>query len=140
MRNNEEDFLLYDDGAYVILPQRREPCYVPEDAWAILTDYMAEREQHPSLFYNRRGGRLNSMYISRMMKKYCGRAGIKQYSAEAVRNCCAFNMFAYGASEGQVAGQMGRTEIQIRRYKGVSYRGNLRKKANDLVKMRIEKP
>ena len=138
--NNEEDFLLYDDGAYVILPQRREPCYVPEDAWAILTDYMAEREQHPSLFYNRRGGRLNSMYISRMMKKYCGRAGIKQYSAEAVRNCCAFNMFAYGASEGQVAGQMGRTEIQIRRYKGVSYRGNLRKKANDLVKMRIEKP
>lgn len=138
--NGEEDFMLYDDGAYVILPQRREPCYIPEDAWMILTDYMAQREQHPSLFYNKRGGRLNSMYISRMMKKYCSRAGIKQYSAEAVRNCCAFNMFAYGASAEQVAGQMGRTEIQIRRYKGISYRGNLRKKANDLVKMRIEKP
>ena len=75
-----------------------------------------------------------------MMKKYCSRAGIRTYSSEAVRNSCAFNLFAYGATAGQTAAQMGRTELQIRRYKGISYRGNLRKKANDLVKMRIEKP
>lgn len=138
--NGEEDFALYDDGAYVFLPRRREPCYIPEDAWEILKEYMAAREPHSSLFYNRRGRRLNGMYISRMMKKYCAAAGIRSCSAEAVRNCCAFNLFSYGASSRQVAGQMGRTEIQIRRYRGLSYQGNLRKKANDLVKMRIEKP
>ena len=101
---------------------------------------MAERERHPSLFYNRRGNRLNSMYISRMMKKDCMAAGIRGVSAEAVRNCCAFNLFAYGASAAQTAAQMGRTGLQIRRYRGFSYQENLRKKANDLVKMRIEKP
>lgn len=138
--NGEEDFMIYDDGIYVIPAQRREPCHIPEDAWAILKEYMEGREAHPSLFYNKRGGRLNTMYISRMMKKYCSRAGIRTYSSEAVRNSCAFNLFAYGATAGQTAAQMGRTELQIRRYKGISYRGNLRKKANDLVKMRIEKP
>lgn len=138
--NGEEDFALYDDGAYVFLPRRQEPCYVPEDAWEILKDYLSVREPHPSLFYNRRGGRLNGMYISRMMKKYCTAAGIRNRSAESVRNCCAFNLFAYGASPGQVAGQLGRTEMQIRRYRGLTYRRNLRKRANDLVKMRIEKP
>ena len=40
----------------------------------------------------------------------------------------------------QVAEQMGRTERQIKRYKGISYRGNLRKHAENLVKMKIEKP
>ena len=138
--DGEDDFALYDDGAYVFLPRRREPCYIPDDAWQILEEYMAERERHPSLFYNRRGSRLNSMYISRMMKKYCQKAGISQYSAEAVRNCCAFNLFSYGASPKQVAEQMGRTQQQIRRYKGVSYRGNLRRMADELVKIRIESP
>lgn len=138
--DGEDDFALYDDGAYVFLPRRREPCYIPDDAWQILKEYMAERERHPSLFYNRRGNRLNSMYISRMMKKYCMAAGIRGVSAEAVRNCCAFNLFSYGATAAQTAAQMGRTELQIRRYKGLSYQENLRKKANDLVKMRIEKP
>ena len=47
------------------------------------------------------------MYISRMMKKYCAAGGDQSCSAEAVRNCCAFNLFSYGASSRQVAGQMG---------------------------------
>lgn len=138
--NGEEDFAVYDDGVYVFPRSRREPCYIPSDAWEILSAYMRIREPHESLFYNRSGRRLNGMYISRMMKKYCRLAGINGYSAEAVRNCCGFNLFAYGASEKQVAEQMGRTQQQIRRYRGISYRGNLRKQANDLVKVRIEKP
>ena len=89
-------------------------------------EYMDLREEHESLFYNRSGRRLNTMYISRMMKKYCEKAGIPAYSAEAVRNCCAFNLFAYGASSGQTAAQMGRTEQQIRRYRGTGYKNNLR--------------
>lgn len=136
----EDDFVIYDDGGYAMLRGRRELCHIPADAWEILTEYMAQRERHPSLFYNRSGRPLNKMYISRMMKKYCAKAGVQGYSAEAVRNSCAFNMFAYGASAVEVAEQMGRTELQIKRYKGVSYRGNLRRRANDLVKMHIEKP
>ena len=40
----------------------------------------------------------------------------------------------------QVADQMGRTQQQIRRYRGMSYRGNLRRQADELVKIRIESP
>lgn len=57
-----------------------------------------------------------------MMKKYCEKAKIPSYSAEAVRNCCAFNLFAYGATEEQVSDQMGRTVCQIKRYKGMGYK------------------
>ena len=138
--NGPDDLVLYGEDGYVLLPERKELCYIPRDAWKILMEYLDQREVHPSLFYNRSGRRLNTMYISRMMKKYCQKAGISQYSAEAVRNCCAFNLFSYGATPGQVAEQMGRTQQQIRRYKGVSYRGNLRRMADELVKIRIESP
>ena len=131
--NGPDDFILQGSDVYVILS-------IPEDVWEILKEYMDQREEHPSLFYNRSGRRLNTMYISRMMKKYCRLAGIPAYSAEAVRNSCAFNLFAYGASSGQTAAQMGTTQQQIRRYKGAGYRDNLRKQANALVKVRIEKP
>ncbi len=138
--NGEDDLVLYGTDAFVMLSERKEPCYIPQDAWKILMEYMDERETHPSLFYNRNGRRLNTMYISRMMKKLCVKAGIPNYSAEAVRNCCAFNLFAYGASSSQVAGQMGRTEQQIRRYKGLSYRSHLSRQADELVRIHIESP
>ena len=112
--NGPDDLVLYGEDGYVLIPERREPCYIPPDAWAILMEYLDQREVHPSLFYNRSGRRLNTMYISRMMKKYCQKAGISQYSAEAVRNCCAFNLFSYGATPGQVAEQMGWMQRQIR--------------------------
>ena len=138
--NGSDNFVLCDDGGYAVLENRQESCYIPEDAWEILMEYMDLREEHESLFYNRSGRRLNTMYISRMMKKYCEKAGIPAYSAEAVRNCCAFNLFAYGASSGQTAAQMGRTEQQIRRYRGTGYKNNLRRQADRLVRVRIEKP
>ena len=138
--SGEDDFIEYDDGVYVILSGRDEPCYIPDDAWQILKEYMDQRSVCETLFYNRSGRPLNTMYISRMMKKYCSLAGIHNYSAQAVRNSCAFNMFAYGATDGQTARQMGRTEQQIRRYRGALYRKNLQKQAADLVKIHIEKP
>lgn len=136
----EEEFIKYDEGVYVMPEGRKEPCYIPEDAWKILSEYTRERDVQDTLFYNRRGRPLNVMYISRMMKKYCTKAGIRSYSAQDVRNSCAFNLFAYGASPVQVADQMGRTEQQIRRYRGTAYRGSLKKKTADLVKIRIEEP
>lgn len=136
----ENDFIEYDDGVYVMLSGREEPCYIPEDVWNILKEYMDQREICDTLFYNRSRRPLNTMYISRMMKKYCTLAGIRSYSAQAVRNSCAFNLYAYGATDGQAARQMGRTKQQIRRYRGTGYRGNLQKHASDLVKIHIEKP
>lgn len=138
--SGEGDFAEYDDGVYAMLSGREEPCYIPDDAWTILKEYMDQRMVHDTLFYNRSGRPLNTMFISRMMKKYCSLAGIQNYSAQAVRNSCAFNMFAYGATDGQTARQMGRTEQQIRRYRGSLYRRNLQKQAADLVKIHIEKP
>lgn len=135
-----ENFVRKGEEIWALLPNRKEPCYVPDDAWKILEEYMGEREDRPDLFYNRRGRKLNTMYISRMMKKYCQRAKIPSYSAESVRNSCAFNLFAYGAAEEQTAAQMGRTKQQIGRYRSAGYRENLKKQANSLVKVRIEKP
>ncbi len=135
-----EDFVQYGDGLYVFLKGRQEPCYIPEDAKEILFSYLEEWEEGRSLFYNRSKNPLNTMYISRMMKKYCEKAKIPSYSAEAVRNCCAFNLFAYGATEEQVSDQMGRTVCQIKRYKGMGYKKNLKKRSADLVKIRIERP
>lgn len=136
----ESDFAGQGEDICVFLNGREEPCHIPQDAWNILEEYMLKREMHPTLFYNRSGRKLNTMYISRMMKKYCCQAGIPSYSAEAVRNSCAFNLFAYGASPAQTAAQMGRTQQQIGRYKGSGYRDNLCRQANALVKVRIEKP
>lgn len=138
--SGEDDFLEYRDGVCVMLSGREEPCYIPNDAWGILKEYMEQREDCDTLFYNRSRRPLNTMYISRMMKKYCSLAGIPSYSAQAVRNSCAFNLYAYGATDGQAARQMGRTKQQIRRYRGSEYRGSLQKQAADLVKIHIEKP
>lgn len=136
----EDDFIQYDDGVYLMLSGREEPCFIPQDAWEIVSVYMDQREVYGTLFYNRNGRPLNVMYISRMMKKYCALAGIRDHSAQEVRNCCAFNLFAYGATDEQTARQMGRTKQQIRRYRGAGYCGNLKKQASDLVRIRIEKP
>ena len=74
------------------------------------------------------------------MKKYTQLAGIPAYSAESIRNTCAVTMFAYGATNKQVASQLGITQVQIQRYKNLSYKENLMKEANSLVKIKITPP
>lgn len=135
-----EDFSAYDNGVYVFVSDRNDSCFVPEDAFIILERYLAAREDHEYLFYNSRGNKLNTMFISRLMKKYTQAAGVPGYSAESLRNSCAVAMFAYNASPEQVAKQMGITEIQIKRYKNTAYRDSLMRAANGLVKIRVETP
>lgn len=137
---SDHQFLVYDNGIYFYVGDRREPCYIPGDAWQIILKYLQSREDHEFLFYNRSGNPLNTMYISRMMKKYCALAGIPSYSAEALRNCCAYNLFAYGATDKEVAEQMGRTTHQIKRYKGMSYKKGLNKRSAELVKIQVKLP
>lgn len=134
------DIAAYDNGVYAELASRKEPCFIPEDVFVILGQYIAQRQEHDHLFYNSRGNKLNTMYISRLMKKYTELAGVPNYSAEALRNTCAVTMFAYEASPEQAARQMGVTQIQIKRYKNLSYRDNLVRAANELVKVRVEPP
>nr|WP_305182524.1 tyrosine-type recombinase/integrase [uncultured Schaedlerella sp.] len=135
-----EDFSAYDNGVYVFVTGRNGSCFVPEDAFIILEKYLASRTEQEYLFYNSRGNKLNTMYISRLMKKYTKAAGVPGYSAEALRNSCAVTMFAYNASPEQVARQIGVTEIQIKRYKNMAYRDSLMRAANGLVKIRVELP
>ena len=89
------DIVAYDNGVYAELPSRKEPCFIPEDVFVILGKYIASRQDHEYLFYNSRGNKLNTMYISRLMKKYTDLANVPNYSAEALRNTCAVTMFAY---------------------------------------------
>ncbi|MGF0033184.1 tyrosine-type recombinase/integrase [Bariatricus sp. SGI.154] len=135
-----EDLAMYENGVYAKIRDRTEMCCIPEDAFAVLNTYMESRTENTFLFYNRRGNKLNTMYISRLMKKYTQKAGIPAYSAESIRNTCGFTLFSYGADPGQVAGQMGITRIQIKRYQNIAYREELQRSANRLVKIRVEPP
>ena len=105
------DFAAYDNGVVVTIAGRDTDCFVPEDVYAILEKYIAVRDEHEYLFYNKRRNKLNTMYISRLMKTYTQLAEIDNYSAEALRNSCAVTMFAYSAKPEQVAAQMGVTQI-----------------------------
>ncbi len=131
---------VYDNGVYAFVEGRKEYCYIPEDVAQILESYISTRSDKEFLFYNGRGNPLNTMYISRMMKKYTLQAGIPAYSAEHIRNTCAVTMFAYGATQKQVAGQLGITQIQVKRYKNLSYKENLMREANALVKLKLTPP
>lgn len=130
----------YADGYYIWIKRRNEACYLPDDVVNILLQYLSIREDNEYLFYNHRGNQLNTMYISRMMKKYTLLAGIPSYSAEALRNSCGFTMYAYGAKDKQVARQLGITQMQIRRYDDVKYKNNIQKQAQNLVKLKVEPP
>lgn len=135
-----EYFTAYDNGVYATVPGRESPCFIPEDVFVILEQYISKRREHEYLFYNSRGNKLNTMYISRLMRRYTELAGIPNYSAESLRNTCAITMFSYHATPEQVARQMGITQIQIRRYQNMSYRDSLAREANHLVKVKIEPP
>lgn len=135
-----ENLGIYDDGAYAFIERRKEYSFIPEDVLDIMNSYIEEREENEYLFCNRRGKQLNTMFISRLMKKYTLQAGIPSYSAENIRNTCGVTLFAYGATKQQVARQMGVTKIQIKRYQNLSYRENLLKEANSLVKLKITPP
>ena len=135
-----EHFAQYDNGVYAFVPGRREACYIPEDVYLILEKYLSLRMEHEYLFYNSRRNKLNIKYISRMCKKYTQLAGVPSYSAESLRNSCAFTMFSYDANTEQVAKQMGVTQTMIKSYKSKYYRDNILKTANQLVKLKIELP
>ena len=134
------DIAAFDNGVYIYVEKREEYCFLPEDVYVVVEKYLSDAEALEWLFYNQRGNRLNLMYISRMMKKYCELAKIPSYSAESVRNTCGVNLFAYGAKPEQVARQMGITQIQVHRYRDLSYREKLQREASRLVRVKVEPP
>ena len=83
---------------------------------------------------------LNTMYISRLLKKYTQKAGIPSYSAESIRNSCASMMFAYGVPAKSIAAQMGTTMLHINRYKNMFYKDEVLKSANNMVKVHVDPP
>lgn len=135
-----KDFSAYDNGVYVAVTGKTEPRFVPQDAFIIMESYLKVREPKEYLFYNQRGNKLNAMYISRLMKKYTLKAGIPSYSAETIRNTCGSILFSYGAKPEQIAKQMGISTMQIQRYHNLSYRENLMREANQLVKIEVKPP
>lgn len=130
----------YDNGVFAYSEKRKQACYIPEDAVQVLKEYLAIRENQEYLFYNKRGNPLNTMYISRMMKKYTTRANLPMYSAENLRNACGMTLFAYGAEGRQVAAQLGISQVQIQRYQNVRYKDDLQKSGNSLVKLKVDLP
>ena len=135
-----DDFAVYGNEVFVSTDRRKDDCFIPADVSDILEHYIKEAETSEYLFVNRRGNPLNLMYISRMMKKYTTKAGIPSYSAESIRNTCGVTLFAYGAQPEQAAAQMGITQIQIHRYRKLSYREQMMRAAGHLVKVKVLPP
>ncbi|MBO5461425.1 MAG: tyrosine-type recombinase/integrase [Ruminococcus sp.] len=135
-----QDIAAFDNGVYIYVEKREEHLFLPEDVYLVIEKYLETVENNEWLFYNQRKNQLNLMYISRMMKKYCEKAEIPFYSAESVRNTCGVNLFAYGAKPEQVAQQMGITQIQVHRYRNLSYREKLQREASRLVRVKVEPP
>ena len=135
-----EDFGEYDNGTFVFVTERDEWCHVPDDAAAIVIDYLEHRKENTYLFYNTRGGKMNTMFVSRLMKNLCQKANVPEYSAQSLRGACASTMFSCGASPAQVAKRIGVTTNQIKRYKNLTYKKELLGNAGKLVKIRVELP
>lgn len=131
---------IYENGAFLEVEGRRHALYIPDDVLQVLELYMETRKENPYLFFNRRGNPLNTMYLSRMLKKYSDAAGIPSCSARELRNTCACNLFSYRACEEQVADHMGVTCTHIRRYKNRIYKEDMEKAAGSLVRIKVDKP
>lgn len=131
---------IYDNGPYLYVEERNQALYLPDDVLKVLDRYMETRGENAFLFYNKRGKPLNTMYISRMMKKYADIAGIPSCSARDLRNTCACNLFSYHAGAEQVAAYMGVTCTHIQRYKNRVYQEEVTKAAGRLVKIKVEVP
>ena len=134
------DFAVYDNGVYAFLQDRERVFFIPDDVYKILEQYMQTINQSEYLFVNSRGNPLNTMYISRLLKKYTQKAGVPSYSAESIRNSCAAMMFAYGVPAKSIAAQMGTTMLHINRYKNMFYKDEVLKSANNMVKVHIDPP
>lgn len=134
------DFSEYENGVYLRLDGRMEDSFVPEDVYKILQSYLSQREKGEYLFYNSRGNQLNTMYISRMMKKYTKLAEIPNYSGEALRNSCVYTMFSYHGKPEQIAREMGVTDSQIQRYHNKNYMDVSSRKIKNMVKVKVELP
>ncbi len=135
-----ENIAAYDNGVYAFLDGRDRVFYIPDDVCRILDQYIQSVEIKEYLFVNSRGNPLNTMYISRMLKKYAEKAGIPSYSAESIRNSCAAMMFAYDVPAKSVAAQMGITQQHIKRYNNMYYKDKVLRSANDMVKVHIDPP
>lgn len=135
-----DDLAMYDNGAYLTIPGRIEACFVPEDVYKIILNYLQQRRESDYLFCNSRGNKLNTMYISRLMKKYTTMADIPSYSAEALRNSCVYTMFSYHAKPELIAKEMGVTDSRIRRYNGTNYIDSTSRAIRNMVKIKLELP
>lgn len=136
----KEDFIADPNGVYLIMPNKKDIKYVPEDIVVILEQYLEQREDKGFLFYNKWGRKLNKQYLHRMLRKHTKQAGVSDCSMQDLRNTGAGVMFAYGVESQHVAKQMGITAIHIKRYDNVLYKYNLMKEANDVVQLKILPP
>lgn len=135
-----DNISIYENGAYIRLAGHYNANYIPEDVFQILKKYMEERESNEYLFYNRYGNKLNTMYISRMLKKYTTLAEIRPYSAQSLRNSCIYTLFSYGATISEVSEEMDITKENVRRYKNMNYIDETSRTIRNLVKLKAELP
>lgn len=137
-----KDIVVDPNGAYFIL-NKTDVRFVPDDVWDILKIYLETYRTNSNidyLFYNKRGTKLNTQYISAMMKALCKQAGIRAMSYTDIRNTCGAVLFAYNARPDQVAQQMGIGMAHIKRYNNVVYRNNIHRQTAQLVHLKVEPP
>ena len=133
-------FKEYENGIFLFLPDHDYGKKVPEDVWAVLDNYMGNTESNEYVFLNSKGNPLNYMYISRIMKKYCEKAGIEHISAEKLRNVYGVILYNYRVPLDIVMQELNITNRHIARYADITYREELSKSPEELVSFRVVAP
>jgi integrase len=92
------------------------------------------------LFTNTYGHPLNGKYLERLMNRICLKAGVNHYTAYDIRNSSAALLFAYGAEEDEVAGQLGIGIKFVQRYNKESFNKEAIQDAGRLVALSVKLP
>ncbi len=134
------DFVEKEGQRYLILREKKEVAYIPQDVTEILKRYEEVREDHEYYFFNGRGNPLNTMYLHRMMRRITKKAGVSDYSAMDLRSAYAGTLYAYGAKDDQVADQIRITQMHIKRYENEDFQIDIKENAANLIKMVVLPP
>lgn len=141
------DFRNDPSGTYmrIIRDNYVHDIYVPDDMVSILDLYakilyVNLKDLSRPLFLNSRKSPLNDKYLERLMERICEKAGITHYTPYDIRNSSAALLYAYGATDEEVANQLGIGIRFVQRYHSDAISNEVSRPANKMVNLQIGLP
>ena len=142
----EKDFYHDPSGTYVNVAtkknkEKRRAVFIPDDILALISSYRETLDgQYEYFFLNTRKKPVTELYLQRMIAKVAKQLNMKKLTFIDIRRTGTAMMYRSGASDTQIATQLGVTERWIKQYDRVVERDYYIDPASSLVNIRIENP